>query len=123
MPDKTQGTRDLYYAGLSDIAGGLEPWLSFLSACGRLAQHSFAEQVLIHHQRPNASHCASLAEWNERKFFVRSGAKSIAVLQDENGDGRLRFRITEFYVNRATLVFLGGFCFVGGTDGTTRDGS
>ena len=55
-------------------------------------KYSFADQVLIHAQRPDASACADYDVWTRRMGrYVRRGAKGIALL-DTSGDApRLRY--------------------------------
>ena len=55
-------------------------------------KYDFADQVLIHAQRPDASACAEYDVWTERMGrYVRRGAKGIALV-DYSGDApRLRY--------------------------------
>ena len=55
-------------------------------------KYDFADQVLIHAQRPDASACAGYDVWTERMGrYVRRGAKGIALV-DYSGDApRLRY--------------------------------
>ena len=55
-------------------------------------KYDFADQVLIHAQRPDASACAEYDVWTERMGrYVRRGAKGIALV-DNSGDAlRLRY--------------------------------
>ena len=55
-------------------------------------KYSFADQVLIHAQRPDASACAEYDVWTRRMGrYVRRGAKGIALV-DSTGDApRLRY--------------------------------
>ena len=54
-------------------------------------KYNFADQVLIHAQRPDASACAEYDVWTGRMGrYVRRGAKGIALL-DYSGDAPLRY--------------------------------
>ena len=55
-------------------------------------KYDFADQVLIHAQRPDASACAEYDVWTGRMGrYVRRGAKGIALV-DNSGDAlRLRY--------------------------------
>ena len=55
-------------------------------------KYNFADQVLIHAQRPDASACAEYDVWTGRMGrYVRRGAKGIALV-DYSGDApRLRY--------------------------------
>ena len=63
-----------------------------LATMSRNYKYDFADQVLIHAQRPDASACAEYDVWTERMGrYVRRGAKGIALV-DYSGDApRLRY--------------------------------
>ena len=77
---------------LSNITDGYEPWTAFLGTVSRNYKYSFADQILIHAQRPEASACADYDVWTRRMGrYVRRGAKGIALV-DSTGDApRLRY--------------------------------
>ena len=55
-------------------------------------KYSFADQILIHAQRPDASACADYDVWTRRMGrYVRRGAKGIALLDTSGGAPRLRY--------------------------------
>ena len=77
---------------LSNITGGHAAWTAFLSTVSRNYKYSFADQVLIHAQRPDASACADYDVWTRRMGrYVRRGAKGIALLDTSGGAPRLRY--------------------------------
>ena len=63
-----------------------------LATMSRNYKYNFADQVLIHAQRPDASACAEYDVWTGRMGrYVRRGAKGIALV-DYSGDApRLRY--------------------------------
>ena len=63
-----------------------------LATMSRNYKYDFADQVLIHAQRPDASACAEYDVWTERMGrYVRRGARGIALV-DYSGDApRLRY--------------------------------
>ena len=63
-----------------------------LGTMSRNYKYGFADQVLIHAQRPDASACAEYDVWTQRMGrYVRRGAKGIALV-DYSGDApRLRY--------------------------------
>ena len=67
-------------------------WTGFLDTSSRLYKYSFADNLLIHAQRPNASACAELETWNEKmNRWVNRGAKGIALIDDSGYNTRLRY--------------------------------
>ena len=71
-------------------------------------KYDFADQVLIHAQRPDASACAEYDVWTERMGrYVRRGARGIALV-DYSGDApRLRyvFDVSDTGVRRSSRPF------------------
>ena len=55
-------------------------------------KYSFADQILIHAQRPDASACADYDVWTRRMGrYVRRGAKGIALVDNSGDAPRLRY--------------------------------
>ena len=55
-------------------------------------KYDFADQVLIHAQRPDASACAEYDVWTQRMGrYVRRGAKGIALVDNSGDAPRLRY--------------------------------
>lgn len=79
-----------------------------LATMSRNYKYDFADQVLIHAQRPDASACAEYDVWTERMGrYVRRGAKGIALI-DYSGDApRLRyvFDVSDTGVRRSSRPF------------------
>ena len=76
-------------AGVTD---GYEPWAAFVSTMSRNYKYSFADQLLIHAQRPDATACAGYDVWTQRMGrYVRRGAKGIALVDNSGDAPRLRY--------------------------------
>ena len=69
-----------------------ETWMRFLDSAAWFYKYSFADQVLIAAQRPDATACAELELWN-RVFnrWVNRGAKGIALIDDSGDRPHLRY--------------------------------
>lgn len=81
---------------ISELAGktakkvtqGKENWKRFLTVAARVNMYDFDEQLLIYAQRPKATACATLEQWNESmNRWVKSGAEGIALIH-KNKAGR-----------------------------------
>ena len=85
MPSKTEE----YLALAQHTANGLtrywENWTDYLTTASRLYKYSFADQLMIYAQRPDATACASFDIWNNRmNRYVRRGSKGIALLDQSS---------------------------------------
>ena len=92
MPRKTEE----YLALAQRTANGLtrywESWTDYLTTASRLYKYSFADQLMIYAQRPDATACADFDIWNNRmNRYVRRGAKGIALLDESSGFPRLHY--------------------------------
>ena len=92
MPNKTEE----YLALAQRTANGLtrywENWTDYLTTASRLYKYSYADQLMIYAQRPDATACADFDIWNNRmNRYVRRGAKSIALLDESSGFPRLHY--------------------------------
>lgn len=69
---------------MARIVGSPAEWESFLRSAARMYKYAFPEQVLIYAQRPNATACATLEQWNRCRYrrWVKPGAVGIALLED-----------------------------------------
>ena len=62
-----------------------ENWTDYLTTASRLYKYSFADQLMIYAQRPDATACASFDIWNNRmNRYVRRGSKGIALLDQSS---------------------------------------
>ena len=92
MSNKTEE----YLALAQRTANGLtrywESWTDYLTTASRLYKYSFADQLMIYAQRPDATACADFDIWNNRmNRYVRRGAKGIALLDESSGFPRLHY--------------------------------
>lgn len=92
MPNKTEE----YLALAQRTANGLtrywESWTDYLTTASRLYKYSFADQLMIYAQRPDATACADYDIWNNRmNRYVRRGSKGIALLDESSGFPRLHY--------------------------------
>lgn len=107
-PDKLTSITALAHDTLSRVTDGYAEWTALLRTISRNYKYDFADQVLIHAQRPDASACAGYDVWTERMGrYVRRGAKGIALI-DYSGDApRLRyvFDVSDTGVRRSSRPF------------------
>ena len=92
MPSKTEE----YLALAQRTANGLtrywESWTDYLTTASRLYKYTFADQLMIYAQRPDATACASFDIWNNRmNRYVRRGSKGIALLDQSSSVPRLHY--------------------------------
>ena len=92
MPSKTEE----YLALAQRTANGLtrywENWTDYLTTASRLYKYSFADQLMIYAQRPDATACASFDIWSNRmNRYVRRGSKGIALLDQSSSVPRLHY--------------------------------
>ena len=85
-----------YLALAQRTANGLtrywESWTDYLTTASRLYKYSFADQLMIYAQRPDATACADYDIWNNRmNRYVRRGSKGIALLDESSGYPRLHY--------------------------------
>ena len=87
-PDKLNSIATLGNDALSRATDNYAEWTALLRTISRNYKYDFADQVLIHAQRPDASACAGYDVWTGRMGrYVRRGAKGIALV-----DNTLRLR-------------------------------
>ena len=85
-----------YLALAQRTANGLtrywESWTDYLTTASRLYKYSFADQLMIYAQRPDATACAEFDIWRNRmNRYVRRGSKGIALLDESSGFPRLHY--------------------------------
>jgi hypothetical protein len=71
-----------------DAAG----WAGFLATAAAMYTDPWADQVMIHAQRPDAAACADMRTWNETfGRYVKRGARGIALIDRDSHAPRLRY--------------------------------
>ena len=92
MANKLRSAVEILQATVSELTLTKANWRSFLSTASMNYKYSFANQVLIYAQRPEATACASIEFWNKRyKRWVKKNSKGIAILDDSGADLKLRY--------------------------------
>ena len=84
MTRKANAISTLARETMARIVGSPAAWEAFLRSAARMYKYAFPEQVLIYAQRPNATACATLEQWNRCRYrrWVKPGAVGIALLED-----------------------------------------
>ena len=65
MPNRIQTLAALSRETGQRIVSSPEEWQAFLRAAARLYKYPFEEQLLIYAQRPDATACAKIEQWNK----------------------------------------------------------
>ena len=87
------------------IAKNGASWTAFLDTAARLYKRPYNEQLLIHAQRPDASVCASLEDWNEKMYcWVNRGAKGIALIDTASERPKLKYVFDVSDVHKARRI-------------------
>ena len=108
MPAKVDTYLDLARETALGLAGSVGAWTAFLDTASRLYKYPFADQLMIHAQRPEATACASYEVWNDTmRRYVRRGAKGIALLDNSGDAPKLRyvFDISDTGTRRSSRPF------------------
>ena len=92
MPNKTQEYLNLAQQTAKELTRYWENWSDYLTTASRLYKYSFADQLMIYAQRPDATACADFDIWNNRmNRYVRRGSKGIALLDQSSSVPRLHY--------------------------------
>ena len=93
MPNKMQTLAALSRETGQRIVSSPEEWQAFLRAAARLYKYPFEEQLLIYAQRPDATACAKIEQWNKSAYrrWVKPGAKGIALIDTTGAYPRLKY--------------------------------
>lgn len=76
---------------LKRIRSGIEEWDRFLKSAAHVYRYSFADQVMIYAQKPEATACASMNIWNTNMgCWIQRGQKGIALI-DRNDTRKLKY--------------------------------
>ena len=92
MPNKTQEYLNLAQQTAKELTRYWENWTDYLTTASRLYKYSYADQLMIYAQRPDATACASFDLWNNRmNRYVRHGSKGITLLDQSSSVPRLHY--------------------------------
>ena len=61
-----------------------ENWVELLKAVAPFYKYDFEDALLISAQRPSATACATMRQWNGRNLWIRKGSKAIYTLDPNN---------------------------------------
>ena len=109
MPSKLQTYMQMADEAQRQITGSYRGWTGFLTTAARLYKYPYAEQVMIHAQRPDATACAEYDFWNEKMGGMSAGAPRASPLSTAAAKGRgfgmcstCRTRVAENFQRAAT---------------------
>ena len=103
MATKLQAVIGLSDKLTSDLTTRRGAWRQYLNTAARVYKYSFADQLLIYGQRPDATACAELPLWNEKMGrWVNRGAHGIALIDTSGRRPRLRyvFDVSDTHLSR-----------------------
>lgn len=86
--------KQLYKETVKAIRSDRNKWLQFLKSASWNFKYNFDDQILIYAQKPNATACAEMKEWNEKvmpRRWVNKDTKGIAINAKEGSQLPLRF--------------------------------
>lgn len=89
---KINDIRNLAETTAEEVTRSPRDWMRYLDTAANLYRYSFTDNLLIHVQRPDATACAELEQWNlKMNRWVNRGAKGIALLDDTGPRRKLRY--------------------------------
>ena len=91
MPNKYNKTVELSEQTARELSSSPGKYMSFLKTAANNYKYSFADQVLIFAQKPDATACAEIETWNRLGRWVNKGTKGIALLIDRDVPYKLRY--------------------------------
>ena len=90
MPSKYNLTVELSKQTVRELSSSPGKYMSFLITAANNYKYSFADQILIHAQKPSATACAEIEMWNKLGRWVNKGTKGITLLVDRDIPYKLR---------------------------------
>ena len=89
---RLQEIQQLAGEAAKEISSSPRDWMGYLDTAARLYRYPFSDTMLIHAQRPGASACIPLEDWNEKVGrWVKRGSKGIALFDDSGTKLKLRY--------------------------------
>ena len=98
---------ELYLDTVRRVFDSPESWSEFLKFSGRFYKYGFADQIMIYAQRPDASACATMRQWNTHmRRWIRRGARGITLLRQKDANIRLAyvFDVSDTLENELSLA-------------------
>jgi N12 class adenine-specific DNA methylase len=90
MPSKYSLTLELSSYTAREIAKKPQHYMAFLRTAANNYKYSFADQLLIFAQKPDATACAEIEMWNRLGRWINKGTKGITLLVDRDIPYKLR---------------------------------
>ena len=90
MPSNYNLTVELSKQTARDLSSSPGKYMSFLITAASNYKYNFADQILIHAQKPSATACAEIEMWNKLGRWVNKGTKGITLLVDRDIPYKLR---------------------------------
>ena len=92
MPSKLQYYQQVSEQAAKDVTAKGGNWTTFLDTAAKMYKYPFPDQLLIHHQRPDAIACAPIDTWNDTfNRWVKRGTKGIALIDDTGSYPKLKY--------------------------------
>lgn len=91
MPTNPIELSELAEYTLKRVISSRSEWEAYLAFTGRLYPQRNTDQLLIYAQHPDATACAGITKWNEKKRWVNRGTKGIALIDSRSSSLRLRY--------------------------------
>lgn len=76
---------------LKKLWSDIEYYQSFLDTSAKFYRYKYADQVLIHAQRPQATACAEYDTWIKIGRYIKRGSKGIALIDDTQEIPKLHY--------------------------------
>lgn len=83
--NKFSNILELTQKTIEKISQNGETWMNYLNTASRLYKYSFQDQLLIYAQKPDATACATMQQWNKKMgCWVNKGSTGIALIDTDN---------------------------------------
>ena len=83
--------RQTYKSAIDKILNNKEEWKKFLAFSSEFYKYEFVENILIYEQKPEATACATLEEWNSVGRWVKPKTKGIKMLEDSADETYIKY--------------------------------
>ena len=92
MASKLKLITQMYEDTLFEIAKTPESWMKFLDSATWNFGYNFSDKICIYVQRPDATACATMEDWNKKaKRWINANSKGIALIHEQNGIVELKY--------------------------------